>query len=62
MDVTILIAPGSSTGSYTYESETYNNCGTALCTVVNTTLDCGVSINDLNTEFNPLSSFPVCGV
>ena len=62
IDVTILIAPGSSTGSYTYESETYNNCGTALCTVVNTALDCGVSINDLNTEFNPLSSFPVCGV
>lgn len=62
IDVTILIPPGSSTGSYTYESETYNNCGTALCTVVNTTLDCGVSINDLNTEFNPASSFPVCGV
>ena len=62
IDVTILIPPGSSTGSYTYESETYNNCGTALCTVVNTALDCGVSINDLNTEFNPLSVFPVCGV
>lgn len=62
MDVIIPIAPGNSTGSYTYESETYNNCGTALCTQVITALDCGVSINDLNTEFNPASSFPVCGV
>jgi hypothetical protein len=62
IDVVIPITPGNSIGTYTYESETYNNCGTALCTVVNTTLDCGVSINDMNTEFNPLSSFPVCGV
>lgn len=60
IDVIVPIAPGNSTGSYTWESETYNNCGTALCTQVFTTLDCGVSINDMNTEFNPLSSFPVC--
>lgn len=62
IDVTIPIAPGSSTGTYTYESETFNNCGTALCTPVYTSLDCGVSINDMNTEFNPLSAFPICGV
>ena len=61
-DIVIPIAPGSSTGTYTYEAETYNNCGTALCTPVYTALDCGVSINDMNTEFNPLSAFPVCGV
>lgn len=60
VDVIIPIAPGNSAGSYTYESETYNNCGTALCTQVLTALDCGVSINDMNTEFNPLNSFPIC--
>ena len=62
VDVVIPITPGNSTGTYTYESDTYNNCGTALCTQVLTAINCGVSINDLNTEFNPLSAFPVCGI
>lgn len=62
IDVIIPIAPGSSSGSYTYESETFNNCGTALCTPVYTSLDCGVSINDMNTEFDTSGGFLVCGV
>jgi len=60
IDVIIPIAPGNSDETYFYQTETYNNCGTALCTVVNTVLDCQVSVNDMNTEFNPTNLFPVC--
>lgn len=51
-DVIIPIAPAASSGEYVYETETYNNCGTATCTVVNTVLSCGVSISDMNTVFD----------
>lgn len=52
MDVTIPILPGDSSAVYVYPSVTYNNCGTALCATVNTSLSCGVSISDMNTEFD----------
>jgi hypothetical protein len=55
IDVVIPILPGASSGDYLYEDQTYNNCGTALCTVVTTTLDCGVSINDMNTIFTGIT-------
>jgi hypothetical protein len=60
IDVIIPITPGNSSADYTYDTETYNNCGTALCTPVYTVLDCQVSINDMNTEFNPANAFSVC--
>lgn len=52
MDVTIPILNGDSTAEYIFPSLTYNNCGTALCTTVNTSLECGVSISDMYTEFD----------
>lgn len=55
VDVTIPILPGASFAEYVYETKTYNNCGTATCTEVNTVLDCGVSINDMFTEFTGIS-------
>lgn len=59
-DVIIPILPGASEGTYVYETESYNNCGTALCTVVNTVISCGVSINDMNTIFDPTAGLAVC--
>jgi hypothetical protein len=59
LDVTIPILPGASSGDYTYDEETFTNCGTALCTVSTTAITCGVSINDINTVFDT-TSIPVC--
>lgn len=58
IDITIPILPGASFADYIYEAETFNNCGTALCTPVNTTISCGVSISDMYTVFN--TGLPVC--
>jgi hypothetical protein len=60
VDVIIPIIPGNSSANYVYAAGTYNNCGTALCTPVNTVLSCQVSVNDINTEFNPANTFSVC--
>ena len=59
IDVIIPILPGVSSADYTYQSETYINCGTALCTAEFTVISCGVSINDINTVFDT-TSIPVC--
>lgn len=57
-DVVIPILPGDSVGEYVYEEETFNNCGTALCTVVNTSMECGVSISDMYTVFTGITICP----
>jgi len=59
LDVVIPILPGASSGDYIYDEETFINCGTALCTVSTTGINCGVSINDMNTEFDTIT-IPVC--
>lgn len=57
-DVTITIPIGSSSATYDFASEYYINCGTTLCTPKTKTISCGVSISDVNTEFE--TGFPVC--
>jgi hypothetical protein len=59
-DVTIPIFPGASEGTYVYETESYSNCGTATCTVVNTVISCGVSIDDMYTVFDSTAGLPIC--
>jgi hypothetical protein len=55
IDVVVPILPGNSSADYTYETETWVNCGTALCTAEFTVISCGVSIDDANTVFDTAS-------
>lgn len=55
VDIVIPILPGTSSGNYIYDEETFGNCGTALCTIVATGLNCGVSIDDMYTEFTGIT-------
>jgi len=50
--VSIIIANGSNNGTFTYASNTYTNCGTALCTAVTRAISCGVSTGYINAEFD----------
>jgi len=54
-DVTFSILPGASSASVSYEAESYVNCDTAFCTTLNKDISCGVSISDMNTEFDGIT-------
>lgn len=51
-NVSISIANGSNNGTYTYHSNTYTNCGTALCTAVTKAISCGVTTGYINAQFD----------
>ena len=58
-EVSIAILNGFNNGTFTYPSNTYTNCGTALCTAVTKALSCGVSTGYINSEFDT-TTISVC--
>lgn len=56
--VTLTILTGNSTATYSFASQYYINCGTLTCTPKTKDFSCGVSIDDVNTQFD--TSVPVC--
>lgn len=57
-DVTITILSGNSSATYSFASQYYINCGTLTCTPKTKDFSCGVSIDDVNTQFD--TSVTVC--
>lgn len=56
--VTLTILSGNSTATYSFASQYYINCGTLTCTPKTKDFSCGLSIDDINTQFD--TSVPVC--
>ena len=57
-EVTLTILTGDSDASYSFASKYYINCGTLTCTPKTKDFNCGISIDDPNTQFD--TSVPVC--